>query len=79
MSDGERNKRRGGYSHVAPVLLPVPQLDHHVVTAGENERLCGMDVDAANVVGVRIELGYLDDSTRAQPPFLQYCSCTHEF
>ena len=41
-------------------MIPVPQLDHHVVTAGENEGLGGVNVETANVVGVRIELGHLD-------------------
>ena len=59
------------YSHQLPVLLPVPQLDCHVVTAGEDQRLRRMDVDAANIVGVGIELGHLGSTGRREVHFLR--------
>lgn len=33
-----------------PILVPVPELDEHVVRAREDQRLCGMHSDAADVI-----------------------------
>lgn len=37
-----------------PAFLPVPQLDRHVVGAGEDERLRRVDGKASDIVGVRL-------------------------
>ena len=62
---------RKTHSHQLPVLLPVPQLDCHIVAAGEDQRLRRMDVDAANIVGVGIELGHLGSTGRREVHFLR--------
>ena len=38
-----------------PLLVPVPDLDEHVVGAAEKKRKRGVRGDAADVVGVRLE------------------------
>lgn len=43
------------YPHILPPLLPVPKLDGHVITGGKDERLCRVDHDRADVIGVRLE------------------------
>lgn len=40
---------------ILPPLLPVPELDCHVIAGGEDEGLCGVDDDGADVVGMRLE------------------------
>lgn len=38
-----------------PAHLPVPQLDRHIVTGRQHERLSGVDTDRSDVIGVRLE------------------------
>lgn len=42
-----------------PFFVPIPELYRHVIRGRENERLCGVNDDGANVVGVGFELGDL--------------------
>jgi hypothetical protein len=45
--------------HTLPTLLPIPKLDGHVIGGSQDERLCGVNGDSSNVVGVRLEGGDL--------------------
>ena len=40
------------HPNTLPTLLPVPQLDGHVIAGAEDEGLCGMDYNRTDVVGV---------------------------
>ena len=40
---------------VLPPLLPVPELDGHVITGGKDEGLCRVDDNGADVVGMRLK------------------------
>jgi hypothetical protein len=41
--------------NVFPALVPIPQLDRHVITRGKNEGLSGVDDNGADVIWVRLE------------------------
>jgi hypothetical protein len=42
-----------------PTLVPIPKLDGHVIRAGQDKRLSGMDADGTNVIWVSLEAGNL--------------------
>jgi len=44
------------HSKTLPVLIPVPQLDGHIIGTGEDKRLCGMHSDTSNVTRVSTKL-----------------------
>lgn len=56
-----RNAAHGERAHLnaLPPLLPVPELDRHVVRASEDKALRRVYGEAANVVGVRLERRHL--------------------
>lgn len=41
--------------HALPALFPIPQLDRHVITSSQHERLGRVDDDGANVVWMCLE------------------------
>lgn len=41
--------------HALPALIPIPQLDSHIITGGEDKRLCGMHDNRADIVRVGFE------------------------
>ena len=45
--------------HTFPTLIPIPQLNCHIIRGGQNERLRGMNDDGANVIGMGFEGGDL--------------------
>ena len=45
--------------YTLPSLLPIPELDGHVIGGSQHERLCGVDCNRSNVIGVRLERGDL--------------------
>ncbi len=45
--------------HTLPSLLPIPQLNRHIIGGGEDEGLGGVHNDGADVVRVRLEGGDL--------------------
>jgi hypothetical protein len=45
--------------HTLPSLLPIPELDGHVIGGSQHKGLCGVDGNRSNVVGVRLERGDL--------------------
>jgi hypothetical protein len=45
--------------HTLPSLLPIPELDGHVIGGSQHKGLCGVDGNRSNVVGVRLEGGDL--------------------
>ena len=57
MTNIPRQRTRVALKHpdVLPPLLPVPELDCHVIAGGEDEGLCGVDDDGADIVGMRLE------------------------
>jgi hypothetical protein len=38
--------------HALPALIPIPQLDGHIITSSENKRLRGMHNDRTDIVGM---------------------------
>ena len=39
-----------------PALLPVPQLDIHIIRRGKNKRECGMNSNRSNIVSMGFKL-----------------------
>jgi hypothetical protein len=52
---GAAGARGGDYLDVAPLLVPVPGLDGHVIAAGEDDRGGGVDGEASDVVWMGLE------------------------
>ena len=50
-----RGAMKRPYLDVTPLLVPVPGLYGHVVTAGEDDRGSGVDCKASNVVWMGLE------------------------
>ena len=44
------------YLNTLPLLIPVPHLNKHIVGAGEDKRLRGVNSKAADVIGVRLKV-----------------------
>lgn len=61
-----------------PVLLPVPELNRHIITSGQDEWLCRVDDNGTNVVGVGLESGNLLGGVVVVDPNLEVIGANDE-
>ena len=61
-----------------PLVVPIPQFHQHVVTAGNNEWLSGMDDDGSNVIRMSFELVNSLKSVVVENPDLHVIGTRHD-
>lgn len=48
------------YTSVVPALLPVPQLDGHIISASQHQGFGGVNIDATDIITMSVELSHLE-------------------
>lgn len=64
--------------YTLPALIPIPQLDGHIITGGEDKWLCGMHNDGPDVVRVSFEGGYFLTCIVVEDAQMEVVRANHE-
>lgn len=64
--------------HALPALVPIPQLNSHVIASCEDERLCGMHNDSPDIVRVSFECGNFFRSIVVEDSQMEVIGANHE-
>lgn len=64
--------------HTFPALIPIPQLDGHIIAGGEHKWLCRVHNDGTNIVRVSFECGDFFRGIVVEDPQMEVVGANHE-